>query len=179
MFLKKLSQLCSFIFVCLIVLEKPLDILSADWMGAAVDLTQRSWEGLRTPFFLFLSPGKSSVWPQRQHCPCLAFCSRNSCFLLPLPQEAAGRAARSDANKLLPLRLLISFSCVWRSAIPWTAVCQTLSMGFSRQEHWSGLPCPPPGDLPDRGSNPGLLQCRQMLLPLSHQGGPANKLILA
>ena len=24
-----------------------------------------------------------------------------------------------------------------------------LSMGFSRQEHWSGLPCPPPGDLPD------------------------------
>ena len=25
----------------------------------------------------------------------------------------------------------------------------SLSMGFSRQEHWSGLPCPPPGDLPD------------------------------
>ena len=27
-----------------------------------------------------------------------------------------------------------------------------LSMGFSRQEHWSGLPCPPPGDLPDPGT---------------------------
>ena len=26
-----------------------------------------------------------------------------------------------------------------------------LSMGFSRQEYWSGLPCPPPGDLPDTG----------------------------
>ena len=26
-----------------------------------------------------------------------------------------------------------------------------LSMGFSRQEYWSGLPCPPPGDLPDPG----------------------------
>ena len=29
-----------------------------------------------------------------------------------------------------------------------------LSTGFSRQEHWSGLPCPPPGDLPDPGIEP-------------------------
>ena len=34
--------------------------------------------------------------------------------------------------------------------------CQApLSMGFSRQEHWSGLPFPSPGDLPDPGSEPG------------------------
>ena len=33
----------------------------------------------------------------------------------------------------------------------WTA---TLSIGFSRQEHWSELPCPPPGDLPDPGIEP-------------------------
>ena len=34
----------------------------------------------------------------------------------------------------------------------WTVVCQApLSMGFSRQEYWSGLPCPPPGDLPNLG----------------------------
>ena len=33
---------------------------------------------------------------------------------------------------------------------PWTAACQApLSMGFSRQEYWSGWPCPPPGNLPD------------------------------
>ena len=32
-----------------------------------------------------------------------------------------------------------------------------LSMGFSRQEYWSGLPCPSPGDLPDPGSNLYLL----------------------
>ena len=33
---------------------------------------------------------------------------------------------------------------------PWTVACQTpLSMGFSRQEYWSGLPYPPPEDLPD------------------------------
>ena len=32
-----------------------------------------------------------------------------------------------------------------------------LSMGFFRQEHWSGLPCPPPGDLPNSGTEPGAL----------------------
>ena len=38
------------------------------------------------------------------------------------------------------------------SATPWTEVHQApLSMGFSRQEHWSGLPCSPPGDLPNQG----------------------------
>ena len=38
------------------------------------------------------------------------------------------------------------------SAMPWTEVCQaSLSMGFSWQECWSGLPGPPPGDLPDPG----------------------------
>ena len=37
----------------------------------------------------------------------------------------------------------------------WTVVCQApLSMGFSRREYWSGLPCPPPGDLPDPGIEP-------------------------
>ena len=38
---------------------------------------------------------------------------------------------------------------------PQTVVCQApLSMGFSRQEYWSGLPFPPPGDLPDPGVDP-------------------------
>ena len=37
-------------------------------------------------------------------------------------------------------------------ATPWTVAYQApLSMGFSRQEYWSGLPFPPPGDLPDPG----------------------------
>ena len=45
-----------------------------------------------------------------------------------------------------------SLSRVGLSATPWTAARQgPLSMGFSRQEHWSGLPCPPPGDLADPG----------------------------
>ena len=38
---------------------------------------------------------------------------------------------------------------------PWTAARQApLSMGFSRQEHWSGLPCPPPGNRPNPGIKP-------------------------
>ena len=38
-------------------------------------------------------------------------------------------------------------------------VCQVpLSMGFSRQEYWSGLPCPPPGDLPNPGIKPTSLR---------------------
>ena len=43
-------------------------------------------------------------------------------------------------------------------AILWTAACQApLSMGLSRQEYWSGLPCSPPGDLPDPGVEPASL----------------------
>ena len=41
------------------------------------------------------------------------------------------------------------------SATLWTLAHQApLSMGFSRQEYWSGLPCPPPEDLPDPGIKP-------------------------
>ena len=42
-----------------------------------------------------------------------------------------------------------SLTLVQLFVTPWTAACQVpLSMGFSRQEYWSGLPCLPPGDLP-------------------------------
>ena len=41
------------------------------------------------------------------------------------------------------------------SATPWTITCQALlSMGFSRQEYWSGLPFPSPGDFADPGIEP-------------------------
>ena len=45
--------------------------------------------------------------------------------------------------------MLSRFSCVQLFLTLWTIACQApLSMGFSRNEYWSGLPCPPPGDLP-------------------------------
>ena len=47
------------------------------------------------------------------------------------------------------------FSCVQLFAPLWTVAHQApSSMGFSRQEHWSGSPCPPPGDLPHPGAKP-------------------------
>ena len=49
-------------------------------------------------------------------------------------------------------------SCVQPFVIPWTVAQQALlSMEFSRQEYWSGLPFPPPGDLPDSGIEPASL----------------------
>ena len=49
-----------------------------------------------------------------------------------------------------------SLSHVWHFATPWTVAYQASpSMGFSRQEYWSGLPFPSPGDLPDPGIEPG------------------------
>ena len=55
------------------------------------------------------------------------------------------------------------------SVTPWTVAHQApLSMGLSRQEYWSGLLFPPPGDYPD----PGLLHCRHTLYCLGHQGRP-------
>ena len=53
----------------------------------------------------------------------------------------------------------------------WTVACQApLSMGFPRQEYWSELPFPPPGDRPD----PHLLLWQGDSLPLSHPGSPEN-----
>ena len=48
-----------------------------------------------------------------------------------------------------------SLSCVQLFGTPWTVAYQaSLSMGFSRQEYWSGLPFPSPGDLPHQGIEP-------------------------
>ena len=56
------------------------------------------------------------------------------------------------ATPCLPAQLL---SCVQLFATPWTIGHQVpLSMGFFRQAYWSGLPFPPPGDLPDPGIEP-------------------------
>ena len=79
-----------------------------------------------------------------------------------------------------PVCMLSCFSCVQLFATLWTVALQTpRSMGFSRQEYWSGLPCPPPGNL----SNPGIkprthISCvsyigRQVLYHQHHLGSPS------
>ena len=62
------------------------------------------------------------------------------------------------------------------SAIPWIVAHQVpLSIGFPRQEYWSGLPFPSSGDLLTQGLNPHLLHWQKDSLPLSYQG---NRLYL-
>ena len=56
-------------------------------------------------------------------------------------------------------------------ATPWTVPCQApLSTGFLRQDYWSGLPFPPPRDLPNPGTEPNSPALQADSLPLSHQG---------
>ena len=72
--------------------------------------------------------------------------------------------------------ILSCFSHVCLFATLWTVACQApLSMGFSRQEFWSGLLCSPPGDLPNPGIDSHLLCLLHWLvgsLPLAPPGKP-------
>ena len=69
-----------------------------------------------------------------------------------------------------------SLSRVWLFASPWTVAHQdSLSMGFSRQEYWSGLLWPPTGDLLDPGiepTSPVAPSLQADSLPLYHRGKP-------
>ena len=127
-----------------------------------------------------MTSSRRSSWPRNQTCiscnPCIAgglstaeppgkpsfqFCFKNVCGCVKkysknvtvlMSRSVLSCSVTSDSlwpHGLYPARL----PCPW---------------GFSRQEYWSGLPCPPPGNLP----NPGLLHCRQILYHLSHQRSP-------
>ena len=80
--------------------------------------------------------------------------------------------------------MLNHFSCVQFFATPWTVAHQApLYMGFSRQEYWSGLPCPSPGDLPEPGIEPGSPALQADALPSEppgiHQGAWLLLLLLS
>ena len=62
-------------------------------------------------------------------------------------------------------------SCARLFATPWTVAYQApQSMGFSRQEYWSGVPFPSPGDLPDPGIEPGSRTLQADALPSKPPG---------
>ena len=64
-----------------------------------------------------------------------------------------GRSLNTSSEA--PAWVLSCFRCIPLCVTLWTAVCQApLPIGFSRQEYWSGLPFPPPGDLPNPGIKP-------------------------
>ena len=67
---------------------------------------------------------------------------------------------------------LVAKSCP-TLATPWTVACQApLSMGFSRQRYWSGLPFPSPGDLPDPGIEPMTSALAGRFFTTEPQGSP-------
>ena len=70
---------------------------------------------------------------------------------------------------------LVTKSCP-TLATPWTVAHQApLSMGFSRQEYWSGLSFPPPEDLPNPGIKPGSLALQADSLPTELCGKPMKE----
>ena len=71
------------------------------------------------------------------------------CNIHPSPREQTASCTDSVTSGSL-----VAKSCP-TLVIPWTVACQApLSMRFSRQEYWSGLPFPSPGDLPNPGIEP-------------------------
>ena len=81
------------------------------------------------------------------------------CSSLPLWPTSSTPMSTASAftHTVMPMCLSAELlSHVQVSATPWTVACQAppLSMGFSRQGYWSGLPFPSPGELPDPGIKP-------------------------
>ena len=77
---------------------------------------------------------------------------------------------RNSSTSLFVVCCLVAKSCP-TLATPWTVARQALlSVGFSRQEYWSGLPFPSPGVLPDPGMEPGSSALQTYSLLPSHWG---------
>ena len=96
--------------------------------------------------------------------------SWNTCILLVGIQngEARQKTVQSRSSRW-------SLSHVQLFATQWTVTCQApLSMGFSRQEYWSGLPFPSPEDFPNPGIEPGSPALQADSLPFEPQGSPKN-----
>ena len=81
-----------------------------------------------------------------------------------MPPGTSPAAAAAAAKLLSRVRLSVTPKTVAHQA--------PLSMGFSRREYWSGLPCPPPGDLPDSGIKLASLVSPAGSLPLAPAGKP-------
>ena len=94
--------------------------------------------------------------------------------------EACARNWRQRVDILLIIHILTCCALVTKSCptlcdpIDWTIARQVpLSMGFSRQEYWSGLHALLQGTFPTQGSNPHHPNYRWILYHLSHQGSPS------
>ena len=126
------------------------------WQADSLPLepSGKPWKAETFAYFVVSQPLKQSS-PYRG--------SINICYMVSGANCRGGTADwRSGIRKYFELINLCerkwkcsSFSPVWLFATPWTLAPQAPpSMGFSRQEYWSGLPFPSPGDLPNPGIKP-------------------------
>ena len=105
-----------------------------------------------------------------QLCPTL--CNPTDCSLLDY-SLSTGCSRKDSVHGMLQERL-----CLWdapgktlsvgcsRKDCPWDSPGKTLSAGFSRKDYWRGLPCPPPGNLPNPGAEPTFPTLRADFLPI-------------
>ena len=107
--------------------------------------------------FLWSMYLKGTAWGQRGELEAVTVVYERSWGAKPRQWKGAERIAV----------VLVAESCLTLLWPCWTVTLQApLSMGLSGQDYWSGLPVPPPGDLPDLGiepSSPYLLHCRRIL----------------
>ena len=118
---------------------------------------QEYWSGLPFP------PPGDLPNPGIKHLLCLLHCQRISyCWAI----RKVLTVVWSEVKSLSHVQLF---------GTPWTVVHQVpLSMGFSRQEYWSGLPFPSPGDLPNPGIEPGSPALQADALPPEPPGKPGR-----
>ena len=100
---------------------------------------------------------------------CPALCNPMDCSLSGSSVYGISQARIQERKKVKSLSRVQFF------ATPWTVAYQApLSMGFSRQEYWNGLPFPSPGDLPDPGIEPGFPPLQADTLLSEPQGSPST-----
>ena len=113
-----------------------------------------SWDGCRDSSWIsFLSQIRFKSWP-------LSFGKNRKYFNFESLKE------HMQAKSLSRIQLFVTQR---------TVACQApLSMGFPRKEFWSGLPCLPPGDLPNPGIEPTSVPHPHPLYHWHHLGGPSQ-----
>jgi len=115
------------------------------WIAGGENKYTHTHTHTHTNYYEDISPRLSSISSKRAHCQITGVCHKKES---------------------------VSCSAIFNSAIPWPVALQALlSMGFPRQEYWSELPFPSPGDVPKPGIEPESPHCRRILYCLSHRGG--------
>ena len=151
-----------------------ITVMTCMWYCVIIDWDHKAWsQGSREPCRGGSMQGESSHdsqasgWASWDTCECVDSCSVTWQHLESIGFSINCKVIYSRAvGRAMACMHAESLSCVWVFTTLWTVAHQApLSREFSRQEYWSGLPCPTPGDLPNPGITSLLDSCigRQVL----------------